>query len=54
MENVSKNLSPNQEVRLILLVNDMYDKQEQTAWTKLTTEQFFAGYSEADAIYDEL
>ena len=27
--------------------------REERGWTKLTTEQFFAGYSDADEIYDK-
>ena len=30
------------------------DSAEKTAWSQLTAEQFFAGYSEADAIYDTI
>lgn len=33
---------------------DATDIDEKTAWSQLTTEQFFSGYSEADAIYDNL
>jgi len=28
--------------------------EEQAAWSRLTAEQFSAGYSEADAIYDRI
>ena len=28
--------------------------EEQTVWSCLTAEQFFAGYSEADSIYDRV
>jgi hypothetical protein len=28
------------------------DIDEQSAWSRLTAEQFLAGYSEGDAIYD--
>ncbi|MCA1992913.1 MAG: hypothetical protein LDL41_12890 [Coleofasciculus sp. S288] len=30
------------------------DSAEKTAWSQLTAEQFFSGYSEADAIYDTI
>ncbi len=33
---------------------DATDIDEKNAWSQLTTEQFFSGYSEADAIYDNL
>ncbi len=29
------------------------DAWENSDWERLTTEDFFRGYSEADAIYDE-
>jgi hypothetical protein len=30
------------------------DSTEKTAWSQLTAQQFFSGYSEADAIYDQI
>ena len=33
-------------------VIEMLLEEEQVAWSHLTTKQFFAGYSEADASYD--
>jgi hypothetical protein len=29
-------------------------EDDDTAWQRLTAEQFFAGYAEADAAYDEV
>lgn len=49
-----KLLPSNQVVRVIILINEPTDIEEQTAWSRLTTEQFFAGYSEADAAYDRV
>jgi hypothetical protein len=43
-----------QVVRILLLISEPADADEQTAWVCLTAEQFLAGYSEADAIYDRL
>jgi len=43
-----------QVVRVIILVPDPTDSEEHTMWSRLTTEQFFAGYSEADSIYDRV
>ena len=40
-------------VRVIILLNEPTEREDEEAWTRLTAEQFFAGYSEADAIYDE-
>ena len=34
--------------------SDSRDITEKTAWSQLTTEQFFSGYSDADAIYDQI
>jgi len=31
-----------------------YELPEDTDWQTLTTEQFLAGYSEADTIYDTI
>jgi hypothetical protein len=38
-------------VRVVLLVPDANEDQ---SWKELTTEQFLAGYSDGDAIYDKL
>ncbi|MGQ9631705.1 MAG: hypothetical protein ACUVXI_15550 [bacterium] len=43
-----------QVVRAIILVPESTDVEEQAAWSRLTAEQFFAGYSEADSIYDRI
>ena len=41
-----------QTIRVIVLINESAD--EEQAWARLTAEQFLAGYSDADAIYDQL
>lgn len=38
--------------RIIVLVDESDD--ESAIWTRMTTEQFLSGYSEADEIYDRL
>jgi len=43
-----------QVVRMLILISDPSDASEQTGWARLTNEQFFAGYDDADAIYDKL
>lgn len=43
-----------QFVRAIILVPEPTDQEEQWTWSKLTVEQFSAGYIEADSIYDRL
>jgi hypothetical protein len=53
-DTVAQILSTNQTVRVILLIDEPADIEENTAWLQLTAEQFFAGYSEADAIYDTI
>ena len=40
-------------LRLIVLVPEQTDDDREAAWHRLTTEQFFAGYSEADSVYDK-
>ena len=42
-----------QLVRVIILVPEQTDKDEIEAWSNLTAEQFLAGYSESDSIYDK-
>jgi hypothetical protein len=49
-----KLLPDNQVVRIVLLVSEPTDVEEQAAWSQLTAEQFLAGYSEADTIYDRI
>ena len=45
-------LPRNQLVRLIILVTEASDQEEEAAWSRLAAEQFLAGYSQADSIYD--
>jgi len=47
-------LPRDQTIRMILLVNEPADASDQTPWVRLTAEQFLAGYSESDAIYDRV
>lgn len=53
-ETLSALLPREQVVRVIILVPEPTDAEEQIAWSRLTVEQFFAGYSEADSIYDRM
>jgi hypothetical protein len=39
---------------LIILVLEVTDQDEDAAWSRLAEEQFLAGYSQADAIYDRV
>ena len=49
---ITEILPSGQVVRLIILIREPEDVDEQAAWADLAAEQFLAGYSEADAIYD--
>lgn len=40
--------------RVIVLVPEEFEKEESAEWQAMAAEQFLAGYSEADAIYDAL
>lgn len=50
----SDQLPRGQEIRVLLLVPETDTDQDQSAWARLTAEQFLAGYSEADSVYDRL
>lgn len=45
-----KNISPNQEVNVIILIKD----ETEEDWNNLTLKEFFEGYNEKDSIYDKL
>ena len=47
-------LPRNQTIRVIILVPEPSDQEENAAWSSLTAEQFLAGYSETDSIYDRV
>jgi hypothetical protein len=47
-------LPPGRSVRLLILIDEPKDTNEQAAWSRLTAEQFLAGYGESDSIYDML
>jgi hypothetical protein len=40
--------------QVIVLVKEPSDVDDQADWSRLSGEQFLAGYSEADAIYDKI
>jgi predicted exporter len=48
-ENLKDKLKTDLNTRVMLLVED-----EDSAWNRLVTSQFLKGYSEADALYDDL
>ncbi|RKY60921.1 MAG: hypothetical protein DRP95_03570 [Candidatus Latescibacterota bacterium] len=49
---LSSLLPREQMVRVIILVPEPTGEKE--IWSRLTAEQFFSGYSEADSIYDTI
>lgn len=49
---VAAQVQPGQAVRILLLVAE--PDEEDADWKRLTAEQFFNGYAESDAIYDQL
>lgn len=51
---VLSQLAGHQSVRVIVIVQDSSEADDKAAWQALATEQFLAGYSSEDAIYDAL
>jgi len=49
-------LAGHQAVRVIVLVHESSDEETQVeeSWNSLTSEQFLAGYSSEDDVYDSL
>lgn len=52
-ERFAKVIPGGRTVRVIVLVTET-PEEEDAAWARLTAEQFLAGYSDADAIYDKV
>jgi len=50
-KNISADLSEDKEVRVIVLLEEI-EKHEDNSFRKLSKQQFLAGYSDSDAIYD--
>jgi hypothetical protein len=53
-EALTKLLPANQVVRVIVLLNEPTEREDEEAWARLTAEQFLTGYSAADAVYDAI
>jgi hypothetical protein len=49
-----KLLPANQVVQVIILLNEPTEREDEEVWARLNVEQFLTGYSEADAIYNEV
>ena len=52
-ERLRRLLPAGKTARVIVLVPDPSDADEQTAWERLTADQFLSGYAAADAVYDQ-
>jgi len=50
-QSVAAQIPQGETVRVLVLVSE---PTEEEAWQRLATEQFFKGYAESDAIYDQL
>jgi len=48
-DNIKQQIKPSGKVRVMLLLED-----DDAAWTMLATSEFLRGYSDKDAIYDNL
>ncbi len=53
-ESALAQLAGHHAVRVIVLMQDLPEGEEETEWQAIAAEQFLAGYSEADAIYNTL
>jgi len=53
-EALTKLLPANQVVRVIVLLNEPTEREDEEAWALLTAEQFLTGYSAADVVYDAI
>jgi hypothetical protein len=51
-ERLRRLLPAGKPARVIVLVPDPADADEQSVWEQLTADQFSSGYAAADAVYD--
>ncbi len=51
---VAAGVGASQTVRLIVLVRESSEEEEEAAWRRFGMEQFAKGYAPSDAIYDDL
>lgn len=47
-------LPDNETVRVIIVVDEPNDTNEDADWSRLAAEQFLKGYADVDAIYDNV
>ncbi len=50
-DNLSSELSEDKDIRVIVLLEEI-ENQEENDFMTLSKEQFLAGYSDSDSIYD--
>ncbi len=50
-DEIAAHIPVGQTIRVIVV---LHDPTEEEDWRRLALEQFFKGYAEGDAIYDEL
>ncbi len=55
-EDIRKKLPPSQEIRVIILINDELESEdeEKQDWSRLAAQQFFSDYPEEDEIYNQI
>ena len=53
-KNYQSILKRRQKIRVILLLNEEQENEEENTWKDITNKQFLSGYSNKDAIYDTL
>jgi hypothetical protein len=41
-------------LRVIILIPEPADRRQDAVWDHLTAQEFLAGYSEADSVYDTI
>lgn len=47
-------LADEEMIRVIILVNEATDVEEDAAWSRFAADQILAQYDDVDAIYDKL
>jgi hypothetical protein len=53
-ESLKKVIPGSQALRVLVLIKEPSDSGEMEDWSRVTAEEFFAGYSEADVAYDKV
>ena len=53
-DTVLHQLSQNQQLKVIIMVDEKSEDESDEAWYRLASEQLLKGYSEEDAIYDTI